>query len=729
MGTRHRTTRQELAEKAARLEALTELSRLLMSTLDPTRVFEYVVSSAARLLDASVAFLMAVEGEADELIRQAGVGMRRPDLRQKERFRRGEGLVGWVWAQQRPLRVMEIADDPRMLNLEWVRAEGLRGFAGVPVMVGSDCIGVLCVMRADPRPFTDQDQELLEAFAAHAAVAIANARRYAEAGTESTRLRALNAVAHLVSSSLDSERVFQFVVRSASSLLGNAVAYLMVLDETTGELTVRAAIGWRHPEVRVQSAFRPGEGLPGIVAATREPVAIPDVLEDPRFVNVDWAKAEGLRGFAGAPLVVGDRCVGVLCVMRRSTARWTPQDLDLLAALCAHAAVAMENARLYAEAGSRAAELDQRSRALEALNETARLIASEPDFLPLLQKIADSARRLAGSRYAALGVLGEDGRLAHFIQSGLTEEEVRRIGPPPAGKGIVGVMLREARALRLADLGADPRSAGFPPHHPSMRSFMGVPILAEGRVLGSLYLTEKLGDGGFTDEDERLLMAFGSHAAITLEQARLVAQTREDAATKATLLRELHHRVRNNLASIIGLLSMELTRPGRRSAEDAIQACIDRVHSIAEVHELLSTGGFESVDLTRLLETLARSCFQRGVPGAPAVEVRVEGPRVRLPSRHLTALALIANEVLINASKHAFAGRDRGRITIRTDVRDGRVTLEIRDDGVGLAADRSGNGSGLGLEIIEALARADLGGEFRLYADGGTVAVVTFPTP
>ena len=150
MGTRHRTTRQDLAEKAARLEALTELSRLLMSTLDPSRVLEYVVASATRLLDASVAFLMAVEGEADELVRQAGVGMRHPDLRQKERFRRGEGLVGWVWEHQRPLRVTEIAEDPRMLNLAWVRAEGLRGFAGVPVKAGPHCIGVLCVMRVPP---------------------------------------------------------------------------------------------------------------------------------------------------------------------------------------------------------------------------------------------------------------------------------------------------------------------------------------------------------------------------------------------------------------------------------------------------------------------------------------------------------------------------------------------------------------------------------------------------
>jgi two-component sensor histidine kinase len=326
-------------------------------------------------------------------------------------------------------------------------------------------------------------------------------------------------------------------------------------------------------------------------------------------------------------------------------------------------------------------------------------------------------------------VLGEDGRLAHFIQSGLGGETVQQIGDLPTGKGILGVMLREARPVRMDDLGADPRAVGFPHNHPPMRSFMGVPILAEGRVLGSLYLTEKVGEEEFTDEDERLLTAFAAHAAITLQQARLVTQTREDAATKATLLRELHHRVRNNLASIIGLLSMELTRPGRRSAEEAIQACIDRVHSIAEVHELLATGEYEAVELNRLLEILARGCFQRGLPGAPAVKVQVEGPRLRLPSRHLTALALIANEVLINASKHAFRGRDQGCITIRSEVNERHVTVEIRDDGVGLAQAQSADGSGLGLEIIEALARADLGGEFRLYADGGTVARLTFPKP
>jgi len=262
-----------------------------------------------------------------------------------------------------------------------------------------------------------------------------------------------------------------------------------------------------------------------------------------------------------------------------------------------------------------------------------------------------------------------------------------------------------------------------------MRSFMGVPIVVEGRVVGSLYLTEKVGASAFTDDDERLLMAFAAHAAIALEQARLVHQTRQDAATKATLLRELHHRVRNNLASIIGLLSMEQTRPGRRSAEEAIQACIERVHSIAEVHEMLATGEFGAVDLHRVLETLAKSCFQRGAPGSPAVEIRVEGPNFRLPTRQLTALALIANEVLINASKHAFAGRGRGRLAIRTGEADGRIVLEIRDDGVGLPPAAGGEDAGLGLEIVQALARADLGGDFRIYSDGGTVAVVTFPKP
>jgi two-component sensor histidine kinase len=150
------------------------------------------------------------------------------------------------------------------------------------------------------------------------------------------------------------------------------------------------------------------------------------------------------------------------------------------------------------------------------------------------------------------------------------------------------------------------------------------------------------------------------------------------------------------------------------------------VHGIAEVHELLATGEFGSVDLSRVLEIIARSCFQQG---GRDVKIVVEGPRLRLPARHLTALALIANEVLINASKHAFRGRDRGQIAIRTGVAGDRVTVEIRDDGVGLDPARAGDESGLGLEIVQALARADLGGEFRLYSDGGTVAVVTFPKP
>jgi GAF domain-containing protein/anti-sigma regulatory factor (Ser/Thr protein kinase) len=722
-------TRRELAEKAARLQALTDLSRLLMSSLDPTRVFESVVSLAGRLLDSPVAMLLVVERETDELVVRARAGVRNPELRRVNRFHRGEGLVGWIWEQQQPLLLAEVAADHRAVNLDWVRAEGLRGFAGVPLVTGADCIGVLCVMRPGPRPFTGQDRELLEAFAAHAALAIENARLHAEASSESTRLRALNAVARLVSSSLEPESVFQLVVQWASRLLGDAVTYLMVMDEGSDELLVRAHWGWQRPELRVRSSFRAGEGLPGIVAATRQIIAVPDVLQDPRFVNVEWAQAEGLHGFAGVPLMVGDRCVGVLCVMRPSRTPWSAQDLDLLGALCAHAAVAIGNARLYGEAASRAAELNRRSHALEALNETARLISSESDFLPLLQKIAESARRLGGSRYAALGVLGEGERLAHFIQSGLTEDEARRIGDLPSGKGILGVMLREGRPLRLADVGADPRAAGFPAGHPPMRSFMGVPILAEGRILGSLYLTEKLDGATFTDEDERLLMAFAAHAAIALQQARLVEQTRRDATTKATLLRELHHRVRNNLASIVGLLSLEQTRAGQRSAEEALQACIDRVHSIGAVHESLATGEFGAVELNRILDSIARSCFHRGTPGLPAVEVQIAGPRLLLPSRHLTALAIIANEVLTNASKHAFLGRDRGRIDIRTIEDGGRITVEIRDDGVGLAAAPHGEGSGLGLEIIQALARADLGGDFRLYADGGAVAVVTFPKP
>ncbi|MGN6755626.1 MAG: GAF domain-containing protein, partial [Thermomicrobiales bacterium] len=156
-----------------------------------------------------------------------------------------------------------------------------------------------------------------------------------------------------------------------------------------------------------------------------------------------------------------------------------------------------------------------------ALNRAAIEITAELDLDNLLQRIIDVARELVGCRYAALGVLGDDGYIARFPTSGLSLTEREQIGAPPRGHGLLGVMLRAGRSLRIPDISADPRRSGFPPNHPPMHSLLGVPIFVRGRLMGDLYLTEKIGAAEFSDEDEWLVQLLATHAATALTNAQL----------------------------------------------------------------------------------------------------------------------------------------------------------------------------------------------------------------
>jgi signal transduction histidine kinase len=149
-------------------------------------------------------------------------------------------------------------------------------------------------------------------------------------------------------------------------------------------------------------------------------------------------------------------------------------------------------------------------------------LSSELSLDALLQQLVETAAQLTGARYAALGVVDQTGTgLERFLTTGIDAETHEAIGHLPRGQGILGVLIREAHPLRLENLGDDPRSVGFPAHHPPMRTFLGVPILLRGVAYGNLYLTEKEGGGGFTDEDEELTQLLAAQAAVAIENTRL----------------------------------------------------------------------------------------------------------------------------------------------------------------------------------------------------------------
>ena len=184
---------------------------------------------------------------------------------------------------------------------------------------------------------------------------------------------------------------------------------------------------------------------------------------------------------------------------------------------------------------------------LRDLFEASIALNSELSLEALLQKIVEIAAALTGARYAALGVIDESGgSLERFVTTGLDEETYDAIGDLPRGRGILGVLIRDARPLRLDRLGDDPRSVGFPPNHPPMESFLGVPVLMRGIAYGNLYLTEKQGGESFTAEDEEIVTLLATQAAVAIENARLY----ESATRWSRQLESLHEIVRSMVGEI-----------------------------------------------------------------------------------------------------------------------------------------------------------------------------------
>ena len=186
---------------------------------------------------------------------------------------------------------------------------------------------------------------------------------------------------------------------------------------------------------------------------------------------------------------------------------------------------------------------------LRAIVEAGVALASELSLDAVLQKIVETAAELTGARYAALGVIDPSGQaLERFVVTGIDEETQAAIGDVPRGRGILGALIQDAKPLRLENLAEDPRSVGFPPNHPPMRAFLGVPILLRGVAYGNLYLTEKADGAPFTAEDEELTTMLSSQAAVAIENARLY-----EAATRWLTQLESLNEIASALASEVEL--------------------------------------------------------------------------------------------------------------------------------------------------------------------------------
>ena len=219
-----------------------------------------------------------------------------------------------------------------------------------------------------------------------------------------------------------------------------------------------------------------------------------------------------------------------------------------------------------------------------------------------------------------------------------------------------------------------------------------------------------------------------AEAALAQQNQELLAlyeRVEGDRALQATLLKELNHRVRNNLAAVIGILEVERERAHLRTAEEALEACAAWLKAIARAHDLLAVGSFAPMDLRDFIAVVAGGIMPQAGAGAAQIEIVYDQVSLKLPPKPFLALACITNELILNAIKHAFHGRAHGRIELQAWDEGDRYVLEVRDDGIGVPA--GAEVVGTGLEIVATLCGTDLRGDCRFLRDGGTTARIAFP--
>lgn len=332
--------------------------------------------------------------------------------------------------------------------------------------------------------------------------------------------------------------------------------------------------------------------------------------------------------------------------------------------------------------------LAQQNQELLALHEAGLAITGELDIEAVLQKVIDEARDLVGARYGALTLLSETGAVETFLTSGMTPEEVARMGPPPTDHGLFVVVLREGRALRMADLTQHQRSVGFPANHPPMRSLLAVPIRSHGRVLGSLYVTEKKGASSFDAHDQDRLERFATQAAIAIERARLHRRVQVLAVTeeRERIAREMH----DSLAQVLGYVNtkaqatqalLEAAQTDRAAAQIGQLAQAAR-EAYADVREnilgLRTSLGPERTLTDTLREYVQRWQDQSGI-AAELHTVLVPADDLRISSLAEIQLLRIIQEALANVRKHAGASM----VHISITGTDGWIVTIVEDNGAG----------------------------------------------
>ena len=411
---------QAFNRMTASLQAVFETSREISSALEIEVVLKSITRHALRLVKADMVFIAPLERDAGDAHERVVLGGRKSSYNVV--VKPGIGMGGWVLANRRPLLTDNYLTDPRIVHDpaydKTVRDDGVVSALALPVTLQGEIVGLLWVGNRQAAAYTEEDVDTLGRLAQQAAIAIANARLYAETKLKTARLEALIRVSHVMTSTLDPQRIAEVITAAIGDLAPDIVVRLW---ETPDDAKTWVPFGpARAPGdegVENGLALPAGAGLVGAVAAQRSPVVVDDVRADNRVLRRDVIEREGFVSFLGLPLLREDKLLGVLGVLTRTRRRFTDDEVTLLASLAQQAAIALENARLYQDLRQSHHELVSaqeelvRNTRLAAMGEIAAAVAHEARNP--LGALSNCVQLLRGNPH----ITGEDAELLTIMQS------------------------------------------------------------------------------------------------------------------------------------------------------------------------------------------------------------------------------------------------------------------------------------------------------------------------
>src|SRR5262245_9206449 len=523
----------DLTERRRRevfVHAMRAIGRSLNTSLDLNEVLDIIAERALEVMAAESALVVAGDGVGHEFKVLRAAGRLSESYAAVGTIPVGGGPISLAVRANKAFSTRSILTDPRISLTPERRAqieqEGFKAVAAAPLASKGRVHGALVVHYWTERGVSAEEMTALTLLAEQAAIALDNARLYADATRRAERLRELAEVERLVGASLDVDDVLRRIAEATARLVGAPVVHLWTVEPGAQMLRLRAAsVDPAMPPVNMPSTFAFGEGLSGAAAKNRVPVFVPDATNDARVLTSGWVRA-GLTTVLSVPILSGEDLLGVLTVRARAGGLSGDEDQTLVTSLAARAALAIQNARAYEEAVRRGTRL----RELAAVNQS---ITASLDAADVMQRIADAAASFAPGAMAAVHVL--EPTQGTLRLTGCSHDELRDLPEQGAGAGLPGLVVERREPVLVSDPNTDARTLARDWWGRRRgASYYGVPIIAGDTFVGVL---DYIGPPGLVPgaEDREALRLLAAYAGVALRNASLFSTERAQAGRLGAL--------------------------------------------------------------------------------------------------------------------------------------------------------------------------------------------------